>query len=206
MKVFRRHALQKGLGDWQQDSIAFTAQLGSERTGSLWAFVSKAGLDILTSHSSSVGHIVLYWQWCRRTFSLLESSPSTATTVWFSSQERTVPGLSPLNAPSGTFPGVTVTHCHQFCKAWLSKEITFEPSSTSMVKCSCFQNNYANNVYAYSRNIFWRLCFETYLQACTSCGLPSALYTPASEGLLDFLKDLYHSCQSKGRHTDDLAW
>lgn len=141
MKVFRRHALQKGLGDWQQDSIAFTAQLGSERTGSLGAFVSKAGLDILTSHSSSLGDIVLYWQWCRRTFSLLESSPSPATTVWFSSQERTVPGLSLLNAPSGTFPGVTVTHCHQSCKAWLSKEITFEPSSPSMVKCSCFQNN-----------------------------------------------------------------
>lgn len=138
-----------------------------ERTGSLWAFVSTAGLDILTSHSSSIGDIVLYWQWCRRTFSLLESSPSTATTVWFSSQERTVPGLSLLNAPSGTFPGVTVTHCHQSCKAWLSKEITFEPSSTSMVKCSCFQNNYANNVYAYSRNIFWRLSFETYLHACT---------------------------------------
>ena len=150
MKVFRRHALQKGLGDWQQDSIALTAQLCSER-----AFVSRAGLDTFpSSHGSLIGDIVLYWQWCLMTFSLLESPPSSATTVCFSSPGRTAPGLSLLKANRGSLPGVMVTHCHQSCKTWLSKEITFEPSSTSMVKCSCVQNNYASSVYACSRNIF----------------------------------------------------
>lgn len=149
MKVFRRHALQKGLGDWQQDSML------SQRSSAERAFVSRARLDFFpSSHGSRIGDIVLYWPWCRMAFSRLESSPSSATTVCFSSQERTVTGLSLLKATSGSFPGVMVTHCHQSCKAWLSKEITFEPSSTSMVKCSCFQNNYASSVYACSRNTF----------------------------------------------------
>lgn len=53
---------------------------------------------------------------------------------------------------------------------------------------------------------FWRLSFETHSHTCPSCGLPSALHTPVSEGLLDFLQELCRSCQSLGRRAGGLAW